>query len=318
MLNDLWTRLVAWTGAIVAPDWEALVALIPVLLLLAVAAFVVITATKWTTAGPTRRGPGRRRPVARDGSPVRGPSAAPLAVAGGVFLLVFGLVSGSAVLGLGVAATAAALAWWAWDLRRPVGGSASDAARTGGARDVTPPARADEAAGAAGVGGTGTPAAGDRSSPGRGRVTPLRVGVGGAAVLGIAVLVATARVVPDTPATPSLSTIPPGAPSPSAIAPGSPGPSLAAADASLTAQNFAFVETTLTAPADRPFTVAFDNLDVAPHNLEIRDAGGTVLFRGDIVVGPIVTVYAVPALPAGTYPFICTVHPAMTGTLTVK
>ena len=30
------------------------------------------------------------------------------------------------------------------------------------------------------------------------------------------------------------------------------------------------------------------------------------------------TTYAVPALAAGTYPFVCTVHPNMTGTLTVQ
>jgi plastocyanin len=29
-------------------------------------------------------------------------------------------------------------------------------------------------------------------------------------------------------------------------------------------------------------------------------------------------VYQVPALPAGTYGFVCSVHPNMTGTLTVK
>ena len=34
------------------------------------------------------------------------------------------------------------------------------------------------------------------------------------------------------------------------------------------------------ARADRPFTVAFDNLAVARHNLEIRNAGGTVCPRG--------------------------------------
>ena len=28
--------------------------------------------------------------------------------------------------------------------------------------------------------------------------------------------------------------------------------------------------------------------------------------------------YAVPAQSAGTYPFVCSVHPSMTGTLTVE
>jgi plastocyanin len=64
--------------------------------------------------------------------------------------------------------------------------------------------------------------------------------------------------------------------------------------------------------------VAFDNRDTLPHNLQIADAGGKTVFTGEIVTGPAVKVYSVPALAAGTYPFICQVHPAMTGTLTVK
>lgn len=98
----------------------------------------------------------------------------------------------------------------------------------------------------------------------------------------------------------------------------SAAPSLPAADVTLTAQGIAFLETTLTAPAGKPFTVAFDNRDPAQHNLEIKDASGASLFRGEIVTGPAVKVYSVPALAAGQYPFVCSVHPAMTGTLTVK
>ena len=52
--------------------------------------------------------------------------------------------------------------------------------------------------------------------------------------------------------------------------------------------------------------------------LEIKDASGTVAFKGDIITGPKATDYAVGPLAAGTYQFVCTVHPAMTGTLTVK
>ena len=40
--------------------------------------------------------------------------------------------------------------------------------------------------------------------------------------------------------------------------------------------------------------------------------------RATSSTGVTTTTYTVPALPAGTYPFICTVHPNMTGTLTVK
>ena len=98
----------------------------------------------------------------------------------------------------------------------------------------------------------------------------------------------------------------------------STAPSLPAADVTLTAQGIAFVQTTLEAPAGKAFTVAFDNLDVAPHNLEIKDASGASVFKGEIVNGPAVKVYSVSALPAGQYAFQCTVHPAMTGTLTVK
>jgi plastocyanin len=98
----------------------------------------------------------------------------------------------------------------------------------------------------------------------------------------------------------------------------SAAPSLPAADVTLTAQNIAFAQAALEAPAGKAFTVAFDNRDTAPHNLDIKDATGASVFKGDIVNGPAVKVYSVPALAAGQYAFQCTVHPAMTGTLTVK
>ena len=76
----------------------------------------------------------------------------------------------------------------------------------------------------------------------------------------------------------------------------------------------------LTAAADTPFTIHFKNEDApgVPHNIEIKDASGAVVFKGDIIDGGKEINYAVPALAAGTYPFICTVHPNMTGTLTVQ
>jgi len=86
------------------------------------------------------------------------------------------------------------------------------------------------------------------------------------------------------------------------------------------AKNVEFVVKDLTAAADTPFTIHFKNEDApgVPHNIEIKDAAGAVLFKGDIIDGGKEINYAVPALAAGTYPFICTVHPNMTGTLTVQ
>lgn len=98
-----------------------------------------------------------------------------------------------------------------------------------------------------------------------------------------------------------------------------PAPSLPAADVSLAAQNIAFTPTELTLPAGKPFTLAFDNQDAGvPHDVAIKDASGAEVFKGDIVTGPAVVVYDVPAIPAGQYTFICTVHPNMTGTATAQ
>ncbi len=112
---------------------------------------------------------------------------------------------------------------------------------------------------------------------------------------------------------------PSSAPS-SPAASGEPGASPAPAGVVVKeiAKGIQFVNKDLSAPADTPFQIEFDNQDVGtPHNIEIKDASGAVVFKGEIFAGPAVKTYDVPALPAGTYPFVCTVHPNMIGTLTV-
>lgn len=78
----------------------------------------------------------------------------------------------------------------------------------------------------------------------------------------------------------------------------------------------------LTAPANKPFTLVFDNQDpTAPHNVVITKPDGSKVDMGDTApfTGPEKRTYQVPALAAGSYPFHCEVHPvAMKGTLTVK
>jgi plastocyanin len=87
----------------------------------------------------------------------------------------------------------------------------------------------------------------------------------------------------------------------------------------ISAQNIAFDKDTLEAPADTPFQIRFANNDAGvPHNVEIRDAMSMSLWVGEIFNGVETRVYDVPALPAGTYVFICTVHPNMVGELIVK
>ena len=93
----------------------------------------------------------------------------------------------------------------------------------------------------------------------------------------------------------------------------------AATTVQVVAQNISFTTPQIQAPAGQPFTIDFDNEDQGiPHNIEIKDSSGASKFKGDIVTGPIKTTYQVPALAAGTYTFMCDVHPSMTGTLTVK
>ena len=91
----------------------------------------------------------------------------------------------------------------------------------------------------------------------------------------------------------------------------------------LVAKDIKFDLSSLTAPANQPFTIEFTNDDAVPHNVAIfqgTNANGTNVFRGQIFAGPGKSMtYRVPALPAGAYYFHCDVHPAqMFGTLTVK
>jgi plastocyanin len=112
------------------------------------------------------------------------------------------------------------------------------------------------------------------------------------------------------PPTPSPAVT--AAPSASAEAPSGGGDAVA-----ISAIGTAYEQQEVPAPADAPFVIRFDNKEAVPHNVEIKDASGVSLFRGEIVTGPVVTDYQVGALPAGTYQFVCTVHPNMIGTLTV-
>jgi plastocyanin len=87
----------------------------------------------------------------------------------------------------------------------------------------------------------------------------------------------------------------------------------------ISAKDIKFSTAEMTAPADTPFQIEFQNDDNGvPHNIEIKDGTDTVAFNGDIFSGVDKMDYAVPALVAGTYKFLCSVHPQMSGSLTVQ
>ena len=86
---------------------------------------------------------------------------------------------------------------------------------------------------------------------------------------------------------------------------------------SITAKDLKFVPTQVSVKADKAFSIDFDNQDSAPHNVKISAASGAEVFKGEIVSSSKV-VYPVPALAAGTYTFICEVHPDMKGTITAQ
>jgi cytochrome c oxidase subunit II len=101
-----------------------------------------------------------------------------------------------------------------------------------------------------------------------------------------------------------------------------PAPSGQAGEAvNITAEGVKFVEAQVTAPADKPFRIHFDNKDPGtPHNVAIHEGSptGQEVFMGEVFNGVATKDYNVPPLKAGTYGFACTVHPTMTGTLTVQ
>jgi len=128
-----------------------------------------------------------------------------------------------------------------------------------------------------------------------------------------------------TPAPPpSARPAPSGQPAPSsqpAPSAGGGGGGGGGTTLNIEAQNVQYAETSLTAPAGQPFTIHFQNNDPGtPHNVAIHEgsATGNEVFKGEIFPGVASKDYQVPALKAGQYAFACSVHPNMTGTLTVQ
>ena len=149
------------------------------------------------------------------------------------------------------------------------------------------------------------------------------------AVLSLAAIAACSSAAPSwtyAPA-PPVTPAPSAAASAGASASGTPAPSGTPAASSptgpvvISAFGIKFEQTTVNAPAGKPFQISFENKDAGtPHNVVIHqgDASGAVLFSGVVFSGVETRAYDVPALVAGTYAFVCIVHPTMVGTLNVQ
>lgn len=234
--------------------------------------------------------------VVSDGPPpgvhMPGPSYRPFLGAFGVFLLMLGLVFGGPLLLVGFVALAWTLIGWLPD----AGGEYAktvEADATGHLENIPPP-----------------------RSPRR-MLTVLGVLVVAAAVIQSGVFTA-GPANGGTGATPSGAT-PSGSGGAGGSGSAAPPPSGPAADVQVEAKGVTFVTKSWTGPAGKPFTIAFANEDAGtPHDIALIDAGGTQVFKGDTFPGVDTRVYNVPALDAGTYKFVCTIHANMTGEATLQ
>ena len=88
------------------------------------------------------------------------------------------------------------------------------------------------------------------------------------------------------------------------------------------AEQIAYDLKALTVTAGQPFAIKFTNKDSAGvlHDVDLRKQDGTTLQNMPTIDGGASTTYVYTAMDAGTYLFVCSVHPipGMTGTLTVK
>jgi plastocyanin len=225
-----------------------------------------------------------------------GPSFRPLLASLGTALLFAGLVFGGWVLAVGVLALVVSLLGWLNDARKEYV-KVEEADRTGHLENLPDP-----------------------------RMPSTLLAVFSVLIVG-AVLLQTGILPPrqaaggedgGSPAPPPASGQPPASPGPGKSGAPAPAPD---ADVTITAQGIAFLEKEFEAPADTEFTIAFINNDAGiQHNVALHEGSptGPEVWRGEIFPGVETRVYTVDPLPAGTYGFICSVHPQMTGTATLQ
>ena len=358
LLQGIWNAILDFTKLLVIPDWGSLIALLPVFMGVVVIVFFAYTVVSYRRLGSRRRRPSRVKPVTPPGIHMPGPTYAPIFAAFGTFLLLMGLVFNGFILVLGLVALVLTLLYWGREGLKDYDHVAGDdpvlprIVHPGPPPGVHMPGPSFRPILAAlgvfvlfaglvfggwvlavGLVFTIISLLGWLSDARKEYRQVVRADETGhlenepppewpkvvVPVFAVLVIVAVAlnagwfppRSAAGGDAGAGASAAPSGGPAGS----GAPGPGGLA----ITAQGIKFDVATLAAPADKPFTVTFDNKDAGtPHDFDITDASGAKVFDGKDFPGPAVKTYDVPALKAGTYKFFCSIHPAlMNGVLTV-
>jgi plastocyanin len=355
--KTLLDTLLEAASVVVMPDWRELVALFPIFLALLFVAWFASTARKYATVGPRRRAPARIQPVTPPDVHMPGGSLAPIVVAVGAGALFLGLILGGLALWIGVTLLVLSLLVWFREAMRDYD-HIEPANRLPAVVHQGPPPGVHmpgpstrpllAALGSAMLlGGLVV-----------GGVFLLVAVVFLVYTLLGWLIDATAeyRKVEDADVTGHLENIPernlpkralqvfsvlfllvglwqlgifpPTAP---ATAGGDPGASPGASGDSgappgalpVVASGIAFDVKELEAAAGQPFTIFLSNEDppTTPHDVDIRSSDGSETLQDQPTLGGGESqAFEYEPLEAGTYQFICSVHPipAMTGTLTVQ
>ncbi|MBA2719438.1 MAG: cytochrome c oxidase subunit 4 [Chloroflexi bacterium] len=351
LLQDAWNGILDLTKLLVIPDWGALIALLPVFMGIVVIAFVARTILMYARIGPRRRRPGRIKPVTPDGIHMPGPTYAPIFAAIGTFLLFMGLVFNGWILVLGLIALLLTLLYWGREgltdydhvAHHPQLEPVVHAGPPPGVHLPGPSFRPILAslgvavlfAGlvfggwvlAVGVLFTITALLGWLNDARKEYKQVIRADTTGhlenepaptwpkavVSVFAFLVIVAVALTAGWFPPRSAVGGTagPAGSAAPS-------GPPADPGTIEVVAQGVKFTTATLTAPADKPLKVDFDNKDPASHDVDFLDAAGKKVYDMKEFTGPAKKTFDVPALAAGAYKFECSIHPAlMNGQLTV-
>ncbi len=356
-MQALYQAILDLTSKVVIPDWGELIKLIPLGLLGLVLLWLLLTVRAYATAGPTRRAPARRTPVTPAHLHMPGPSYAPIAAAVGAAALLWGLVVGGDALLVGVLVLVLSLLYWGREAVREYDQTAHVETLPAVVHQGPPPGvhmpgpSFRPLLGALGVtallgglvAGGWLLAAGviilvltlvgwlvdaraeyvkTEAADRTGHMEnipdpawPRRLLQVGAVLFVLAALLETGILPPKSSQTAAGG---PGASSGPAAPEATPGTAY-----DLTAKDIAYDKHAFTVPANTAFTITFTNAEPpgVTHDVDVRASDKTtVLQNQDVTNGGSKATYQYKGLPAGTYVFICSIHPIanMTGTLTVK